>query len=133
MRKLTSLTLAIIFSLSIFAATGFSLSDCGQACCCSSNMPGMQQTTKYQSQIHGGCCSQMDAHPCGLTKSQDFELPLCTISAGRITTGYSFGFSPDISDSFSVNRSIPSQQRWSLAIFSIPVSPIYVQHLTLLI
>ena len=133
MRKLTSLTLTIIFSLSIFAATGFSQSDCGPVCCCSSNMPGMQHTSKYQAQINGGCCSQVDAHPCGLTKSQDFELPLYTISAGRINIGYSFGFSPDISVSFSANRSILSQQRWSLANFSIPTSPIYVQHLTLLI
>ncbi len=133
MRKLISLTLTIIFSLSIFAATGFSQSDCGQVCCCSSNISGMQHTSEYQAHINGGCCSQVDAHPCGLTKSQDFELPLCTLSAGRITTGYSFGFSPVISDSFSANKSIPSQQRWSLTIFSIPTSPIYVQHLTLLI
>lgn len=133
MHKLISLSLAIIFSLSIFAATGFSQSDCGPVCCCSSNMPGMQHTSNYQAEIIGACCSQVDAHPCGFTKSQDFELPLCTISAGRINTGYSFGFSSHISDSFSTYKSNPSQQRWSLAIFSIPTSPIYVQHLTLLI
>ena len=133
MHKLISLTLAIIFSLSIFAATGFSQSDCGPVCCCSSNMPGMQHASKYQAHINAGCCSQADAHPCCLTKSQEFELPLCIISAGRISAGYSFGFSSDISDSFFTNKSNPSEQRWSLAIFSIPTSPIYVQHLTLLI
>ncbi len=133
MRKIIALTLSIIFSLSIFAATGFSQSDCGQTCCCSSNMPGMQHTSEYQAQINGGCCSQVNAHPCDLTKGQDFELPLWTLSAGRISTCYYFGFSLYSSDSFSANRSTPSQQRWSLASFSIPTSPIYVQHLTLLI
>ena len=133
MHKLISLTLAIIFSLSIFAATGFSQSDCGPVCCCSSNMPGMQHTSNYQAEINGGCCSQVDPHHCGLTKRQDFGLPLCTISAGRISTGYSFGLSSDSSDSFFTNKYNSSQQRWYLAIFSIPTSPIYVQHLTLLI
>ena len=133
MKKLISLTLAIILSLSLFAATGFSQSDCGQECCCSSNMQGMQHATKYQAQFKGDCCEQAPAHPCGFAKKRNIELPMYTLSAGRINTGTAVGASLVISESPSVNKLILPQQRWPLAQFSILSSPIYLQHRSLLI
>jgi hypothetical protein len=95
MKKFLSVILAVLFSLSCFAATGFSQSDCGQACCCSSNMQGMHHTTRLQAPVDSSCCAPTSAHPCGFTKNRNIELPAFTVSAGRITptlpsTRYSF-------------------------------------------
>ena len=133
MKKLLSLTLAVMFSLSIFAATGFSKSDCGQVCCCSSKMQGMQLTTRLQAQVNSNCCSQASEQPCGFTKNRNVELPLCTISAGRINTGTSVGAAFVQTTLLAANEFILNRARGPVAKFSIRSAPLYLQHLSLLI
>lgn len=133
MKNLIPITLTIIFSLSMFAATGFSQLDCGEVCCCSSNIQGMQHPLKYQARIDSGCCSQAPTHPCGLTKHQNLELPMCALAAGRINSGASVGaFVHPIGSAYD-SALILSQNPWPVAKFSIQSPPIYLQHLSLLI
>ncbi len=132
-KKLISLTLAVTFVMGLFASTGFSRSDCGMACCCSSNMPDMKHTIRYQAQIDHGCCSQTAAHPCGLTKNQNLELPMLTLLAGRINSGTSVCAAVSPTGSSSINELVGVRDMWPVYIIPVQFSPIYLQHLSLII
>lgn len=132
-KKLISLTLAVAFVMGLFASTGFSRSDCGMACCCSSNMPDMKHTVRYEAQINHGCCSQTTVHPCGLTKSQNLELPMYTLLTGRINSGTSVNDSVSLTESSSVNELAWVRNMSPVDKIPIQFSPIYLQHLSLLI
>jgi hypothetical protein len=133
MKKFLSVILAVLFSLSCFAATGFSQSDCGQACCCSSNMQGMHHTTRLQAPVDSSCCAPTSAHPCGFTKNRNIELPAFTVSAGRINTDTSVDALFVQTTWSSVNDSIlPHDRRPAAKIFKQSL-PIFLQHNSLLI
>ena len=133
MRKLFSLTLAIVLILSLFAATGFSRSDCGRLCCCVAKVQGLHHATKYQAQINGNCCTDAPAHPCGFAKNQNIDLPMYTLSAGRTTTGSSTGTAVFLNASPCASKFIIPKFGWPLAGSHIVSSPIYLQHLSLII
>ena len=133
MKKSISLSLLLIFSLSLLAATGFSRSDCGQVCCCTTNMQGMQHSNKYQARVNSNCCSQTSAHPCGYTKSSNVELPLCTLSTGRIGNGSPVSASSALSVTAVVNEFDLTRDRWPVAKIPIQSSPLYLQHNSLII
>ena len=122
-----------IFSLSLLAASGFSQTDCGQVCCCISKINGMQHTTKFQARVGADCCSQTSAHPCGIANNRTVELPLCTISAGRINTVTSLSALPVTNAAFVVNEVDFARVGEPVAKISKASSPLYLQHLTLLI
>ncbi len=132
-KKLISLTLAATFVMGLFASTGFSQSDCGRACCCSSNMPDMKHIISYQAQIDHGCCSQTAVHPCGLAKNQNLELPMVTLLAGRINSGTSVNASVSRAATSSVNELVWIRDMWPVDEIPVQFSPIYLQHLSLLI
>ena len=133
MKKSITILLVFIFSLSLLAATGFSQTDCGQMCCCFSKTHGMQNTTKFQARVGTNCCSQTSAHSCGIAKNRNVELPLFTISAGRINTGTSLSASHVTNATFAVNEVDLARDGEPVAKIFKPPSPLYLQHLTLLI
>ncbi len=132
-KKLISITLAVTFVMGLFASTGFSRSDCGMACCCSSNMPDMKHTVRYEAQINHGCCSQTTVHPCDLTKNQNLELPMYTLLTGRINSGTSVNVSVSPTESSSVNELAWNRDMSPVDKIPIQFSPIYLRHLSLLI
>lgn len=133
MRKYLSLILAIALILSLFAATGFSRSDCGKVCCCVSKIQGLQHTAKYQAQINGNCCTDAPAHPCGFAKNHNIDLPMCTLSVCRTTAGSSAGTAVILNDPPYANKFIIVKSGSPLAKTYAVSSPIYLQHLSLLI
>ena len=132
-KKLISLTLAATFVLGLFASTGFSRSDCGMACCCSSNMLDMKHTVRYEAQINHGCCSQTTVHPCGLTKNQNLEIPMYTLLTGRVNSGTSVNVSVSPTESFSGNWLAWVRDMSPADKIPVQFSPLYLQHLSLLI
>jgi hypothetical protein len=133
MKKFLSVILAVAFSLSCFAATGFSQSDCGQACCCSANMQGLHHTTGLQAPLDSNFSAQTSAHRCGFAKNRKIELPAFTVSAGRINPGTSVGASFVYAVWSSVNDSIlPHHWRQVAKLFK-QSSPIFLQHRAFLI
>jgi hypothetical protein len=133
MKKSITILLVFIFSLSLLAASGFSQTDCGQVCCCSSKMHAMQHATKFQARAGTDCCSQTAAHACGIAKNRNVELPLCTISAGRINTGTSLSASHVTNAAVAVKEVDLARDGEPVAKIPKPPSPLYLQHLTLLI
>lgn len=131
MRKPLSFILVIFLSLSFFTATGFSYSDCGKSCCCSSNMKGLHFRTKHQAQFNGGCCSKAALYPCGFNSSPRFELPICTISVVRADMHSLTTPVVNVSESFTNNKIHKHNGVWLAAKSSIQSSPIYLQHLSL--
>ena len=133
MKKSITVLLVFIFSLSLLAATGFSQTDCGQVCCCSSKMHGMQHTTKLQARVGTDCCSQTPTHSCGITKNRNVELPLCTISVGRANTGTTVG-APLVHTASAVTTEFSSAlQGWPVAKFLQQSLPLYLKHRSILI
>jgi hypothetical protein len=133
MRKSLSLVLVIFLSLSFLATPGFSYSDCGKNCCCSSNMTPMQHTTNHQAQFKGNCCPEAAALPCGLKKSQDLEFPMCALSVCRAGTNNPAGIVVNLCDPFYANNINKHKIIRLLVDTSLQSSPIYLQHLSLLI
>ena len=133
MRKSLSLVLVIFLSLSFLVAPGFSYSDCGKNCCCSSNMTAMHHTVNHTAQIKGNCCPEVAALPCGLKKSQSFELPMCAISTARAETFSSADTAAFIKGPFYSNIGFNHNRVWLSANTFLQSSPIYLQHLSLLI
>jgi hypothetical protein len=133
MRKLLSLALVIFLSLSFLAAPGFSYSDCGKNCCCSSNMTAMHHPVTHTAQIKGDCCAEVAALPCGLKKSQDFELPMCAVSNARAEANGSANAVAYIKVPFYSNIGFTYHRVWLSANTLLHSSPIYLQHLSLLI
>ena len=133
MKKFLSVTLAVVFSLSCFAATGFSQSDCGQACCCSSNMQEMHHTARLQAPVDSNCCAPTSALPCGFTKNRNIELPAFTLAAGRINTGTSVGGSFVHIVSPVVNEFSLTRDGWPVAKILQQSTPLYLKHRSLLI
>jgi hypothetical protein len=133
MRKSLSMVLVIFLSLSFLATPGFSYSDCGKNCCCSSNMTALHHTATHPAQINGNCCPEVAALPCGLKKSQNFELPMCAISAGRAETNSSADAAVSIKAPFYSNIGFKHNRVWLSAGTFFQSSPIYLQHLSLLI
>ena len=132
-KKLISLTLAVTFVMVLFASTGFSWTNCGMACCCSSNMSDMQHTSRYQAQIDHDCCSQTAAHPCDLTRNLNLELPMYTLLAGRINSGTSVSASVSPTESSSINELVWVRDMWPVTKIPIQSAPIYLQYLSLII
>jgi hypothetical protein len=133
MRKSLSFVLVVLLSLSFLAAPGFSYSDCGENCCCSSNMTAMHHTVTHTAQIKGNCCPEVAALPCGLKKSQNFELPMCALSTARAETNSSADTAAFIKSPFYSNIGFNHKRVWLSANTFLLSSPIYLQHLSLLI
>jgi hypothetical protein len=133
MRKSLSSVL-VIFSTLIFLATpGFSYSGCGKNCCCSSNMTAMNHTAKHPVRIKGNCCPEVAAIPCGLKKSRAFELPMCAVSNARAQSNGFANTAVHVKDSFAGNIGFEYNRVWLSANTFLQSSPIYLQHLSLLI
>jgi hypothetical protein len=133
MQKSLSLVLAVLLSLSFLATPGFSYSDCGKNCCCASNMTALHHTATPPAQIKGNCCSEVAALPCGLKKSQDFELPVFAISAARAETNSAAVTAAYIKDPFYSDIGFKHNPERLSASTCLQFSPIYLQHLSLLI
>jgi hypothetical protein len=133
MRKSLSLVLIIFLSLSFLAAPGFSYSDCGENCCCSSNMTAMQHNTNHQAVFKGNCCPEVAALPCGLKKSNDFEFPMCAVSNARAEANGFANAVAYIKAPFHSNIGFTYNRVWLSADTFMQSSPIYLQHLSLLI
>jgi hypothetical protein len=133
MRKSLSLILVVFLSLSFLATTGFSYTDCGKNCCCSSNMNAMHRTAKHPAQIKGNCCPDVNALPCGLKKEQDFELPVCAISTARAETNSAAGTVAYLKVALYGNSGFKHKRVWFSASTFVQSSPTYLQHLSLLI
>jgi hypothetical protein len=133
MLKSLSSVLVIFLSLSFLATPGFSYSACGKNCCCSSNMTAMKHTTTHPAQIKGNCCPEAAAIPCGLKKSRSFELPMCAVSNARAESHGSANTAAHIKDSFFGNIGFEHNRVWLSANTFLQSSPIYLQHLSLLI
>jgi len=133
MRKSLSLVLVIFLSLSFLATPGFSYSDCGENCCCSSNMTAIHHTATRPAQIKGNCCPEAASLPCGLKKSQKFEFPLCALSTARAETYGSADTAAFIKHLFYSNIGSNHNRVWLSASTFLQSSPIYLQHLSLLI
>ncbi len=133
LRKVLCFSLTILFSLSFFAATGFSSSDCGQMCCCSSKMNAMHPAIKDPLKLNGDCCSQTPAHACGLTGNQNVKLPICTLHFVRAETNGSSGTAVIINTPIYTKNLIISHYGWHSDKTPVQFTPIYLQHLSLLI
>ena len=133
MQKSFSSVLVIFLILSFLATPGFSYSDCGQKCCCSSNMTAMHPAAMHPAQIKGNCCPEAAALPCGLKKSRAFELPMCALSNARAESNGSAFSAAVLKDSFPGNIGIEHIRVWCSADTFLQSSPIYLQHLSLLI
>jgi hypothetical protein len=133
MQKLLSFVLVVFLSVSFLAAAGFSYSDCGRNCCCASNMTAPHHTGTPPAQIKGNCCPEAAAVPCGLKKSQDFELLVCAISAARAETNSAAVTAAYLKGSFSSDIGFKHNRERLSASNSLQSSPIYLQHLSLLI
>lgn len=133
MRKSFSSALIIFLSLSFLATPGFSYSDCGKKCCCASNMTAMNHTTIHPDQIKGNCCSEAAKLPCGLKKSRAFELRMCAVSNARAKSNGFANTAVHVKDFFSGNMGFEYNCVWFSANTFLQSSPIYLQHLSLLI
>ena len=133
MKKSFSLVLVIFLSLSFLAAPGFSYSDCGENCCCASNMTAMHHTATYPAEIQGNCCPEAASLPCSLEKSRDFELPMCAISNARIEANGFGDTAANIELPFCSDNKFKHNRMWLSAFTPLQFSPIYLQHLSLLI
>ena len=133
MQKSLSFVLVVLISLSFLATPGFSYSDCGKNCCCASNMTAPHHTATPPAQIKGNCCPEVADLPCGLKKSQDFELPLCAISTARAETNSAADTAAYIKDPLDNDIGFRHNRERFSASTSLQFSPIYLQHLSLLI
>jgi hypothetical protein len=133
MKKSLSFALIVLLSLSLLATPGLSYSDCGKNCCCSSNMTAMHPTVLQPAQMKGNCCSEAAALTCSLKKSQDFELPMCALSAARAETNSSADSAPFIKSPFYSDIGFKRHRMWLSANTFLQSSPIYLQHFSLLI
>jgi hypothetical protein len=131
LRKILCFSLTLLFSLSFFAATGFSNSDCGQMCCCSSKMNATQFAIKNTLKLNSDCCSQTPAHSCGLTGNHNVKLPICSLHAVRPGTNSSSCTTGIINGPIYIDNLILSQYGWHSDITPIQFTPIYLQHLSL--
>ena len=133
LRKILCFSLAILFSLSFFATTGYSNSDCGQMCCCSSKMNAAQPAINDPAKLNGDCCSQTPAHSCGFTGNHNVKLPICTLHFVRAETNGFSGTAVIISAPVYTQNLIISKNGWHSDKTPVQLTPIYLQHLSLLI
>jgi hypothetical protein len=132
-RKILCFSLAVLFSLSFFATSGFSNSDCGQMCCCSSPMNSTHHAIKNSVKLNGDCCSQMPTHACRLTGGNKVELPICTLHAVRADTGGSLDAAAIITTQIYTKNLIRSKYGQHSNKRLLQFTPIYLQHLSLII
>jgi hypothetical protein len=96
-------------------------------------MTAMHATAIHPAQIKGNCCAEAAALPCGLKKSRAFELPMCALSNARAEFNGSAFTAAILKDSFPGNIGIEHKHVWFSGDTFLQSSPIYLQHLSLLI
>ena len=133
LQKILCFCLTMLFSLSFLATSGFSNSECGQMCCCSSKMNMKHPVIKNTVKLNGDCCAQTPAHSCGITGSNTVELPVCTLHVVRAETNGSSGTAVICSTPIYTGNIGILKYGSQFDESTVQSTPIYLQHLSFLI
>jgi hypothetical protein len=84
-------------------------------------------------QLNADCCSQTPAHSCGIASNQNVKLPICTLHAVRAEANSFSGTAVILDAAIYTNKLIIPKYGWYSDKRPIESTPIYLQHLSLLI